>query len=224
MNVVAEEMLSRTDAGAFAVKFKEYFEQDEWPELHSQSLKGWVFAQPLSADAKHWQVRSKEIENSGVRVWAILASADTGLKYTATNLRLLGFGEAPPTGLEDCGHVLIVDDLSSVRRLAGESVRQNKLFCHTVDNYAEALKVFGDDPNITHVLFDYSITEGDPSEVIKKMKEIRPKVCIIGSGLERYRENFKELQINYFLPKPWDNESFIDLLLDINTKDSRYRC
>jgi len=211
-NVVVEEMMAGTIPGAFAVKFSEYFTPDDWSVLNRNSLTEWIAVSPQGERSKLWHLRSKEIKSSGVRVWALLDSENAALKNSAINLRLLGFAEAAPEGLEKCGHVLVVDDNGSVRRLANEMLRAMKLFCHTAEDSDAAIRIYAHDPDITHVIIDYSMPDGAPTELIRRMKELRPQVCVIGSSSNVDRTNFEQLGVTQFLPKPWDYSSFLQAL------------
>ncbi len=215
-NVVLEEMMRGTLPGAFAVKLDEYFSREDWQILQKYSLIEWVTVSPLSSTAsekrKIWHVRSKELRSSGVRVWAILDSVNVGLKNSAISLRLLGFAETPPEGLERCGHVLIVDANPSVRRLGAEMLRAMKLFCHAAEDGDAGIRIFAHDPDISHVIVDCQIAESHAEGFISRIKELRPQVIVIGSAPEADKWKCESQCADLFLAKPWDFAHLLEAL------------
>lgn len=217
-NVVAEEMMAETEAGAFAVKLSEYFEPKEWENLKRQSLNGWVAIKPIGEKSGKWHLRSKEVRSSGVHVWALLNSKNIHLKNSAINLRLLGFAETAPEGLEKCGNVLVIEEESSVRKIANEMVRALKLFCHTAEDLEAATRLATHDPELTHVIVSETLDDEKLLELVQLTKAIKPEICFIGVSQNlgqnkkeaAVRERFNKLGIQYVMPKPWDFDRLLE--------------
>ena len=218
-NAAAEEMMGKTDVGPFAPSISDYFSVEDSDNL-DRALEDWCELHPVGKPQTMWMVRGRTIPEGEGRIYVLLDEQHRGYRTSALVRRLLGLPEASRPGLELHGHLLVVDDYESVRRVMGDIFKNLHCVCHTAQTYEEAVRLFAHDSDIKYVFLDHQLPGCDPKELISRMKTQRPGIKVIGTSAYDGREDFQGMGIDYFLQKPWREEEFVELLGRLKKQES----
>jgi CheY-like chemotaxis protein len=110
--------------------------------------------------------------------------------------------------------VLVVDDNADYRRIVGLRMERAGFACHFSGTHAEALRLVARHPEIEVAVVDYHMREATVASLVRRIREIRPDVTIVGHSSMERREHFAALGVDRFLLKPWTPEQLMELLND----------
>lgn len=220
-NAGAEEMFVETAAGKYAVNIQQFFEDDQLAVLRRDAGERWVSVSPIADTKIVWTARSRPIEGTKSRAFVFLDSEHRGYKHSAIINRLLGL---PDQSTDECqieGHVLIIDDTESIRRLAVDILRYFNCMCLTARTHEEAVRLFAHDPDVKHILLDYEMPGCEAKDFVERALALRGDIKIIGtSGTDNYQA-FLDIGVKRFLRKPWSVEELIQVLTTKKTPSER---
>jgi CheY-like chemotaxis protein len=112
------------------------------------------------------------------------------------------------------GRVLVVDDNADYRRIVGLRLGHVGLSCRLAGTHAEALRLLAEDSDrdIEVVVVDYHMGTADVALLVRRIRELRPDVTIVGHSSMERREHFAALGVDRFLRKPWKPEQLLAVL------------
>lgn len=212
VNAAAEKMFSDAKLSCRPPTLFELFEKNTL-STHGGGITEWVELSPLGAPDIKWTVHGRVFSGGERASFVILQQHNAPYLINSPLVcRLLGKPDPVPYEFDFGGHILSVDDWSSLRCLMSEVLRQAGAVCHTAANHREAMHLFAHDAKIQHIILDYDMPDGTPAELISRMRAIRPHVHIIGSSGSDHRKEFADLGVTDFLPKPWRMEDLLGVL------------
>jgi CheY-like chemotaxis protein len=207
----AKELFAQTCAGADTEQFARFFKDGEAPDLNN-SLNRWQMVDPIAEEPLVWYVHSRMLPNGGEHLAVLHLEGEEHLRRHPVVKMLLDIPEVAYRRWPLEGRVLIVDDEELTRHVAVTMLEAAGGICHAAESRTEALRLFKLDSDIQVVLADYEMPDGRLADMIRRMRTSRPETIVIGiSGLDR-REEFAELGVTQFLPKPWRIDDLINLL------------
>ena len=160
-----------------------------------------------------WIVHPIETKDPNYTSFVVLAEETASyLKNSPLVCNLLGIPDPAPLCFDFSGHFLVVDNVDSVRRVIGESIRLAGGKVHTAATQDEAIRIFAHDGKIKTVILDYGMPDSVLKKTIQLMHEIRLGVKFLGTSGEVGAHEFAELGICDFLPKPWQIHDLIKFL------------
>lgn len=192
-------------------KFRQLFAEEYWDDLIKPSA-GWVAAGPPGWRRPPWRLHMRKLGTELRSV--VILHEDEALYLSGTPIvtRLLGLPDPFPSGFEYEGHVLIVDDLESIRQITAEVIRQTGGICLTAATHVEAMHLFAHDGKIAYVIIDYEMPDGPPVGLIERIKSLRPQVKIIGCSAAAHQQDFARLGVDRYLAKPWHMSDLLSVL------------
>lgn len=101
------------------------------------------------------------------------------------------------------GRVLVVDDQAMIRVMSSTLLERAGATCYTAATHEAALRYLREDPGIDVVLLDYEMPDGDIGDLIRRARELRPNVLMVGSSGADNRVPFRERGVERYVPKPW---------------------
>lgn len=131
------------------------------------------------------------------------------------NLEPSGVAERPsrdPALLS--GRVLVVDDDADYRRIVALRMENVGCRCHVAGTHAEALRFLSRYPDIEVAVLDYHMRGENVAMLVRRIRELRPDVILVGHSSMERREHFAALGVDRFLLKPWTPEQLMALLDD----------
>jgi len=215
-NYGAWSMLAKNIGTGTTVDLAEIFNEGQLKML-AQSTDHWTELCIISDEPEVWLVRGKKVPEHNSTIYVLLNWQSRSYRYSAVVQRLLGLREPQPKDFHLDGHVLIVDDYEAVRRIAVDVLRHFNCVCHTAQSHDEAIRLFAHDVDIKHVILDFEMPGSNVTELVARLRSLRPNVRIIGSSSNSNRAKFEELGVEKFLAKPWE----VDQLLQILTPETK---
>lgn len=184
----------------------------EEADLLASATQAWTTVGLRYKSQKQALVRCAPNTDGSARMIVIDAELSSLINDPAVG-RILKVNENSATpSLSSIGHILIVDDFESVRRVTSDVLREANCICHSARTEEEAIRIFSHDGEITVVILDFEIPNATPQNVVNTLKTIRPEVKIIGTSGGNYAAEFEHLGVDYFLAKPWDLRQFFEVL------------
>ena len=210
----AEELLRQQNLSE-ATMFHQLFEGGLHEDI-GRALQDWVKVTPAGkAKDQVWRIRGREYTDRGLSTYVLLLeSAAPYMMGTPVVSRLLGLPDPFPSGFQYQGHVLVVDDSDTVRKVTVEVIRQTGGICLSAANHEEAIHLFAHDAKIAYVLLDYDMPDGPPIDLLDRMRGLRPQVKIIGCSAGGTHAEFKQLGVLNYLAKPWQIGDLLSVLAD----------
>jgi CheY-like chemotaxis protein len=108
--------------------------------------------------------------------------------------------------------VLIIDDEGALRSFFSRDLQQVGCTCYTASSENEALNVLRNTSSITVILLDYSVSGAGLPDFVRKLRDLRPAIRIIGNSGEDRSEEFAIAGVTHFLSKPWRAIDHIEML------------
>jgi DNA-binding NtrC family response regulator len=218
-NRQATEILKNAKTGSAVGSLSELFSSEELLRLR-EATEGWVkipISQWLEERPQQrgtWLLRAKEIPDTGHRLIVLVDSSNESFCSNPLVQRILELPEVSAPAFEPAGHILVIDDLESIRRIAVDLLRECNFKCHGAQTHEEAIRIFAHDSDVRYVLIDYEMSRSNPLALIKRFRSLRPEVEIIGTGSEEHRKDFESIGVNSFIPKPWTVPEFLEVFAD----------
>jgi CheY-like chemotaxis protein len=116
-------------------------------------------------------------------------------------------GEAPAA--LDGRWVLVIDDDPAVRVLSARLLLEHGAVCQLAATHESALQTLQREPRFAVALLDFSMPEGDGTQLVPRLLALRPGLRIIGSSGTDRRLEFEQVGVKRFLQKPWGIEELI---------------
>jgi DNA-binding NtrC family response regulator len=207
-NEAAESILDFVMDGIIPTNLDEIFSAKELDRLRS-SLENWVEIYPKNK--KRIALRGSSRENGDFH-FIMLDDNSRFYRYSLVVNRLLGIRNHEHPTLSVDGHILVVDDNEGIRRSTVDVLRMLNCVCHAAQNYEEAIRLIFRDSDIEHVIIDFEMEDMKPQDLLTELRRIRPELNFIGTSGLHHREDFADLGVKQFLPKPWNFEDFARLL------------
>jgi CheY-like chemotaxis protein len=135
------------------------------------------------------------------------------LTKRADNLEPSGVVDRPspdPTLLS--GRVLVVDDDDAYRRIVALRMQSVGCTCHVAGTHAEAVRLLSRHPEIEVAVLDYHMRGEDIALLVRRIRNQRPDVTIVGHSSMERREKFAALGVDRFLLKPWTPDQLWEVL------------
>ena len=114
---------------------------------------------------------------------------------------------APWPGWRGSGCILVIDDEDPIRAVLARSVARVGFTAEQASDGQQAIAQFESDPGrFTLVLLDFKLPGMDGSEVLSRLRQIKPDVRVIlmsGLGRQEALEQFGSQGLAGFLQKPF---------------------
>ena len=209
-NPQGRELLAQTLAGKDAANLADLLGLGSVSDLDTASQQ-WMVVSPPAPQPISWHIRSKKLADARRLVVLVDSDDRQGLRdIQAVQMLLADAGpEHPRWPFPD--RALVVDGTELVRRIAVAQLEQSGCICHGADTHGLALELAKRDPGIGFVILEYDM-QGDLARFVRKLKDIRPDVTIVGNSDEYRRDYFTAVGVERFITKPWRIADLIDLL------------
>lgn len=211
LNDAAHSMIAKIYPNLIATNLNDIF-NDRALEQLELALRQWIDLTPAYDNTATWTVRSSQLINKERHVFILLDEEHKIYSRTSVVHRLLGLPDPITPELPINGHLLVIDDHDSVRRISADVLRDFHCICHTAGNHEEAIRLFIHDPEIKYVILDYEMPASHPGDFVKIAKDLRPETRIIGTSAAEHKRDFSELGVGLFLPKPWAVDELLSVL------------
>jgi CheY-like chemotaxis protein len=181
-------------------------------ELLNGSEQQWL-EMPAGDSGLRWAIRSRRLPPSDSRLFVVL---DPMTNIYRTNFTVLQLLDIPEQSVKLRGHLLLIDDVDSVRMVTRGLLRRFGANLHTASSHDEALRLFTRDSDIRIVVIDYDMPDGNPGELIRVMRRIRPEITVIGTSALDHAADFSAFGVSTFLFKPWTVTELLNTLGMLN--------
>jgi two-component system cell cycle sensor histidine kinase/response regulator CckA len=117
--------------------------------------------------------------------------------------------EAKRSDTTGAGTVMLVEDEDAVRLFSSRALRNKGYKVVEAKSGEDALALFEEHPNIDVLVTDVVMPQMDGTELIKRVRALRPGmriVCISGYAEETFRNRLDSAADVHFLPKPFTLE------------------
>lgn len=213
LNEDAQLMIETIHPHRIATFLSDIFSDQALDRL-KEAEEDWTDLSPADDKTTLWTIRSSELRENERQVFVLLDEEHKIYSSTSVVHRLLGLPDPITPKLAISGHLLVIDDQDSLRRISADVLRDFRCICHTARNHEEAIRLFVHDPEIKYVILDYEMPEAHPGDFVRIAKDLRPETYIIGTSAADHRTDFSDLGIDVFLPKPWVVEELISAIKD----------
>ncbi len=209
-NPEARDLFVTTSAGPDAALLDELFGPKTLARL-SQATTQRVRVSPRSDPDASWYARGRECPGQG-RLLVLSSHEDISDVRNPVVRMLLGNEPLRAVKWPTAGRALIVEDHGLVRRVLVEGLERSGCICHAAETHQQALTLFDRDPDIRVVILDSEVRDGDPADFVRRIRALRPEVCIVGTSPLERRDRFADLGVELFLPKPWTVADLVELI------------
>ncbi len=172
----------------------------------------WRRAYSSSEVNKEFLVHEKQFSDGLHKLVVVLTEAHSSYSYEPLVYQTLGLPAPQARQADIDGHVLIIDNIETTRRVAAEILREFCCVCHTAQNHSEGYKLFERDGSIRHVILNFEMNKTPPVEFIRKMLKARPELRVIGSSSYGNLEEYMALGVHDFLPNPWNDDDLLRIM------------
>ena len=173
----------------------------------------WVGITLAVGTTETWFVRLRKLPETGRCLVVLLDQKSVVYKSNFSVLQLLDVSD-PEVKIH--GHLLIIDDMESVRTVTRDLLRRFSKNLHTASDQREALRLFVRDNEIRVVILDYDLPGGSPKELIDFMRQIRPETVFIGTSALNHAADFARLGVDLFVQKPWSVGELLNVMGVLN--------
>lgn len=209
-NTGAQLILDASERPSSGLHFSDLFGERYRDQL-PLAEREWIAVGPPDHVDPQWRLRARRLADSDKTMYVLLPEDSAPYLMDGPVVsRLLGLEDPLPNGFEYDGHVLVVDDLESIRLISAELIRQTGGICLTASNHAEGIHLFAHDARIGYVLLDYDMPDGPPVGLVERIRGLRPQVKIIGCSGGGHEAEFSELGVSRYLAKPWHMSELLD--------------
>lgn len=101
------------------------------------------------------------------------------------------------------GRMLVVDDDADYRRIVALRMESVGCRCRLAGTHAEALRLLSRHPEVEVAVLDFHMRREDIALLVKRIRDLRPDVTLVGHSSMERREKFAALGVDRFLLKPW---------------------
>ncbi|GFO81515.1 MAG: hypothetical protein A49_11420 [Methyloceanibacter sp.] len=99
--------------------------------------------------------------------------------------------------------MLVVDDDADYRRIVALRMESVGCRCRLAGTHAEALRLLSRHPEVEVAVLDFHMRREDIALLVKRIRDLRPDVTLVGHSSMERREKFAALGVDRFLLKPW---------------------
>jgi CheY-like chemotaxis protein len=110
--------------------------------------------------------------------------------------------------------VLVVDDDEAYRRIVALRMQSVGCTCHVSGTHDEAVRLLSRHLDIEVAVLDYHMRGADVASLVRRIRNQRPDVTIVGHSSMERRKHFAALGVDRFLLKPWSPSDLFGLLGD----------
>lgn len=165
----------------------------------------------VRARDRNWWIRSHKTTD-GNRIFLLLEDGEDPRDTRVLTSLVTGGPEAREGRWPFADHVLLVEDNQLVRKINLKQLEACGCPCCSADSGEQALKLFQADPGIKVVLLDLGARPERLTELVHKLKAVRPDVRLVGNSAQARGRDFEEVGIELFLSKPWRVYDLVELL------------
>lgn len=208
-NRTAREMYAATGNASFPGSLSELFDEASLAALQGAD-KEWTEVKPIAPGTHRWIAQVKNWSDGGIVVFL-----PKEREYDANNpyvLMLLELGISRAGSWPFKEGVLVIDDERMIRMVQTKLLERTGCACYAAETEDLALKLLRSDPNLNIVLLDYTMPNIDVAGLVKKIREIRSSITIVGNSGNVDARAFSEMGVESFLPKPWRVPDLIEKL------------
>lgn len=110
------------------------------------------------------------------------------------------------------GTILLVDDDARILQGLSRILTSEGYCCLTAGSHMNGLRAVVSSPEISLVVIDWNMPEGNPRRLVRTIKSIRPGLPIVGNSGDNHRADFAAIGVDMFLEKPWRLDQLVALI------------
>ncbi|MFK7897176.1 MAG: response regulator [Myxococcota bacterium] len=171
----------------------------------------WIEVTPLGTPSESWFLRSRpRPEGAG---WLVaICTREQQQNRNDPRLRILFDDQRAVSTrtLSDHGPVVVIERDGVVRRLLVSQIERVGAICYASDDLQSGLKLLEAEPRVQTVLVDFTLAGADMAGWVSAIREIQPKMKIIGTGGVGSENSLLEQGVSRVLRKPWRINDLLD--------------
>lgn len=200
-NDAARTLFATTAAGPEASRFDELLVDTDMHKFEDLGAE-WAALQVRGSAPATWWVRARVGDGDSRLVVFLPATSQHRSGYPVVRM-LLGLNAPRVTPVPFEGRVLIVDPSDMVRQVLIAAFDRFEVTCHAAANVDSALHLLAGDPQVAVALLDYDAQQGQMDRLIATLRVRCPTAHLIGTSAQDSRQEWAELGVDGFLPKPY---------------------
>lgn len=210
-NPAAKQLLSEIEPAAGARTITEILSSSDLLALQTSSNQ-WVYLSPLLHSEATWSVSVRPTGSGFSSFLIILDAPHFHLQHAPAVQLLLGrHNNVKPVWPFDV-HFLIVIEQPIARRILAKSLQLLGCVCQSTASTTEALSLLRGDPDILVTILDWSVTNSNTLTFVENLRQIRPELVILGTGMDSDRLQFQDCGVNRFLEHPCHAKEVLQIL------------
>lgn len=112
-------------------------------------------------------------------------------------------GEVMDWARENGRSLLFVDDNRFLLEMTARVFQRIGTPCRIASTHDHAVEAMAQDDDVRTVILDFEMPDGDVVDLVRRLREIRPDVVLVGSSGTDHRLDFAERGVDRYVPKPW---------------------
>lgn len=99
--------------------------------------------------------------------------------------------------------LLYVDDDEALLQMTARAFARVGASCRTAPTHEAGIRALAAAPEVHVAIVDYEMADGDVSELVQRLRALRPGIVVVGTSSRDRREEFARRGVQRFVPKPW---------------------
>lgn len=208
----ARHLFSYTHAGHAADNLHDILPDAVASDL-DRAMGDWLAVRPLAPSSVKWLLRAGRAQEDGSRLVVLRNRRDRIVGQPQLVEALLGVEDERQPRWPYRGAVLVVENDRAIRRTCVRLLRNAGATAYGVATRADAARFLGHDRTLRYLVLDWESEGGLAlSDLLERIANERPDVCVVGTAAEARGDDFQRLGVAVFLQKPWALRSLINAL------------
>jgi DNA-binding NtrC family response regulator len=182
--------------------------------------QGWVPAAPRRTPTP-LVVRARYDRSPGWQRLVLCRADAPELREDARVRMLLELPEAGERGWSWSARVLVIDDEEPARRYSLQLLERAGCACFGAEHPELALRILETDYGVHFVILDLENPSYETLTALRRIREVRPDVKVIGTSSRGEGEGFAAFGIDLFLRKPWTLDELSRVLDELASRPPR---
>jgi CheY-like chemotaxis protein len=108
--------------------------------------------------------------------------------------------------------LLYVDDNQALLEMTARAFERLGARCRTAATHDDGVRLLAEEPEIEVAIVDLDMPDADVSDLIRRLRAVRPGIVLVGTGIGDRRREFARRGVQRFVAKPW---RILDLVLAV---------
>ncbi len=166
-------------------------------------------------------LRARRDPTPGRQILALCRADDRESRDDPRVQLLLDLQEGAARGWAWSARVLVIDDEAAARRYSVQLLERAGCACFVAEDPELALRILETDYGIHFVLLDLEDPTYETLTALRRIRELRPDVKLVGTRSRGDGTSFAALGIDFFLRKPWTLEELSRVLDELASQAPR---